>query len=55
MVAGVMPGRRAPLGELRVRGGGRVNDQALHVGDIGQQTEHLQMVNELPRGVLAAP
>ena len=32
--------------QLRVRRGGRVDDQALHVRHIGQQREDLQRVNE---------
>ncbi len=32
--------------ELRVGGGGRVNDQALHIGHIGQQGEDIQIVDK---------
>ena len=32
--------------QLRVRRGGRVDDQALHVRHIGQQREDLQRVND---------
>ena len=35
------------LGELGVGGGGGVDDQALHIGHVGQQGEDFQMVDEL--------
>lgn len=35
-------------------GGGRVDDQALHVGNVGQQREDLQMVDEFKGFLLAA-
>ena len=37
-----------------MRGGCRVNGQALHVGDIGEQRENLQVVDEFPGRFLAA-
>ena len=39
--------------QLAVGGGSRVDDQALHVGHVGQQGEDLQVVDEL-EGLLAA-
>ena len=33
--------------QLAVGGGSRVDDQALHVSDVGQQREHLQVINKL--------
>ena len=39
--------RQLLVGQLGVRGGGRMDDQALHVGNVGQQREDLQMVDEL--------
>ena len=41
-------------GKLGVGGGGRVDDQALHVGNVGQQREDLQMVDEFKGFLLAA-
>ena len=41
-------------GELGMGGGGGVDDQALHVGHVGQQGEDLQTVNELVGLSLAA-
>ena len=41
-------------GQLGVGGGGRVDDQALHVSDVGQQREDLQVVDELKGFLLAA-
>ena len=35
--------------ELGVGGGGRVNDQALHIGDVCQQRENFQRVDESVR------
>ena len=35
-------------------GGGRVDDKALHVSDVGQQREDLQVVDELKGFLLAA-
>ena len=40
--------------ELGVRGGRRVNRQALHVGNIGEQRENLQVVDELMSFCLSA-
>lgn len=34
--------------ELRMRGGSRMNDKALHIGNICQQREYLQTVYECP-------
>ena len=39
--------------ELGVRGGSRVHDERLDVGHVGEQREHLQMIDELPGGLLA--
>ena len=33
--------------QLAVGGGSRVDDQTLHVSDVGQQREHLQVINKL--------
>ena len=41
------------FGQLGVRGGCRVNGQALHVGDVGEQRENLQAVDEFPSCFLA--
>ena len=43
------------LGLLRMRRGSRVNHQALRIGHIGQQREQMQIVNEYPGCILAAP
>ena len=42
------------FGELGVGGGGRMNDQTLHVGNIGQQGEDLQAVDEAERRLFSA-
>ena len=39
--------------ELRVRGSSRVHDERLDVGHVGEQREHLQMIDELPCSLLA--
>ena len=39
--------------ELGVRGGSRVHDERLDVGHVGEQREHLQMIDELPSCLLA--
>ena len=39
---------------LRVGGGGQVDDQALDVGNVGQEREDLQAVDEAPSGLLSA-
>ena len=39
--------------ELGVRGGSRVHDERLDVGHVGEQREHLQMIDELPCSLLA--
>ena len=39
--------------ELGVRGGSRVHDERLDVGHVGEQREHLQVIDELPSGLLA--
>ena len=55
MRSGVTPGRRLLVGvELLVGGGGRVDDQALRVADVGEQAEQLHAVDERPAGVRAA-
>ena len=41
-------------GQLRVRGGSRVDDQALDVCNVREQGEDLELVDELERCVLAA-
>ena len=41
-------------GQLGVGSGGRVDDQALHVSDVGQQREDLRVVDELKGFLLAA-
>ena len=41
-------------GQLRVRGGSRVDDQALDVCNVREQREDLELVDELERCVLAA-
>ena len=51
-------GRDVLLGELLgrqlgVRGGSRVHDERLDVGHVGEQREHLQMIDELPSCLLA--
>ena len=40
--------------ELAVRGGSGVNDQALHIGNIGQQAEQLEVINKLESFLTAA-
>lgn len=40
--------------ELGVRGGSRVYDERLDVGHVGEQREHLQVIDELPCSLLAA-
>ena len=40
--------------ELGVRSGSRVHDERLDIGHIGEQREHLQMIDELPSCLLAA-
>lgn len=52
-------GRNVLLGKLLgrklgVRGGSRVHDERLDVGHVGEQREHLQVVDELPSSLLAA-
>ena len=42
------------IGELAVGRGGRVDYKALDIGDIGQQREDLQMIDELEGLLLAA-
>ena len=42
------------VGQLAVGGGSRVDDQALHVGHVGQQGEDLQVVDELEGFLTAA-
>lgn len=39
--------------ELGVRGGSRVHDERLDIGHVGEQREHLQMIDELPSCLLA--
>ena len=41
-------------GELGMGGGGRVDDQALHISDVRQQREDLQVVDERKGFLLAA-
>ena len=41
-------------GQLRVRGGSRVDDQALDVCNVCEQREDLELVDELERCILAA-
>ena len=36
-----------------MRGGSRVHDERLDVGHVGEQREHLQVIDELPSGLLA--
>ena len=40
-------------GELSMGGGGRVDDQALHISDVRQQREDLQVVDERKGFLLA--
>ena len=40
--------------ELRVGGGGRVDDEALHVSHVSQQGENLQIVDEGPSLLFSA-
>ena len=40
--------------ELRVSCGGWVDGQTLHIGNVGQEREDLEIVNELPSRILAA-
>ena len=47
-VVGLMPAASSSsLGQLGVRGGSRVDDQRLHVGDVRQQAEQAQGFGEL--------
>lgn len=34
------------VGQLRMRGGGRMNNQGLYVSNVGQQGENLKVINE---------
>ena len=40
------------IGELRVRGTLRMDDERLHVSDIGEVGEDLQMIDEIPSCLL---